>query len=275
VRGRLRGPGGSPRFTFKLLPRRSTSLEAACASRIWWGLEPPRQPRCIRRLGGRPRLASEFPRSLVRVMRLLCVFLVPILPLPQWWLVGHRSNLFGSVVIPDERTSQPTCVREEIIVLLNGPSVLELLRRLQSAVSVTRAAHARISGFSENARGLGQKFPSRRWPIRPDATSACIASCARPRIFRPSNPRPPRAVNEMRPHAARRESGAAAPTAEHSPARRASTLNFQGPPSSLHVAGGRRPLRAYREMRPHLARREPGCAAPTPQHAPPPVGARA
>jgi hypothetical protein len=44
-----------------------------------------------------------------------------------------------------------------------------------------------------------------------------------------------RACREMRPHLARRESGTATPAAQHSPPLWPSTLNLQGPPSSLHL----------------------------------------
>jgi hypothetical protein len=43
-------------------------------------------------------------------------------------------------------------------------------------------------------------------------------------------------------------------------------LNLQAPPSSVHVVGGRRPLRAYGEMRAHIAPGELSAAAPTAFH---------
>ena len=71
--------------------------------------------------------------------------------------------------------------------------------------------------------------------------------------------RPLRACREVRSHLARRESGAAAPTAEHSQARRTPTLGFRVFPLSVqavHLRYDCRPLRAYREVRAHPARRE-------------------
>jgi hypothetical protein len=81
-----------------------------------------------------------------------------------------------------------------------------------------------------------------------------------------SSSRPLGACREMRPQPARRKLLAATPTAFHPRSRRPSTLNLQGPPSSLHVAGGRRPLRAYCEMPAHIAPSELGAATPTAFH---------
>jgi hypothetical protein len=65
---------------------------------------------------------------------------------------------------------------------------------------------------------------------------------------------------------ARRKSLAATPTAFQQRSRRLSTLNLQGPPSSLHVAGGWRWLRAHCEVCAHIAPREPAAAAPAALH---------
>jgi hypothetical protein len=52
----------------------------------------------------------------------------------------------------------------------------------------------------------------------------------------------------------RRESGTAAPTAQHSPPRWASTLDLQAPPPPVQVGRGRRPLGAFCEVRAPRAR---------------------
>jgi hypothetical protein len=59
---------------------------------------------------------------------------------------------------------------------------------------------------------------------------------------------------------------AATPTAWHPRPRRPSTLNLQGPPSSLHVAGGCRPLRAHCEVRAHIAPGKLSAATPAAFH---------
>jgi hypothetical protein len=80
----------------------------------------------------------------------------------------------------------------------------------------------------------------------------------------------------MRAHLARRELGAAAPAARHPRPRWASTLNLQGPPSSLHVAGARRSLRAlvkcariWRPVRSARLSVRLGAASPAAQQSPP------
>jgi hypothetical protein len=83
-----------------------------------------------------------------------------------------------------------------------------------------------------------------------------------------SSSRPLGACREMRPQPARRKLLAATPTACHPRSRWPSTLNLQGPSSSLHV-GTRRPLPAYCEVRSHLGHGEVGAATPTASHPPP------
>jgi hypothetical protein len=78
--------------------------------------------------------------------------------------------------------------------------------------------------------------------------------------------RPLRALCEMHAHPARSESDAAAPPARHPRSRRASTFAFPVRPSLVYVVRGRRPLRAYCEMRPHPAPSELLAAAPTAFH---------
>jgi hypothetical protein len=56
-----------------------------------------------------------------------------------------------------------------------------------------------------------------------------------------------------------RESGTAAPAAQHSPPLWAAPLNLQAAPS-VHTAGGCRPLRAYGEVRAHIAPSKLGAA---------------
>jgi hypothetical protein len=70
----------------------------------------------------------------------------------------------------------------------------------------------------------------------------------------------------MRPHPARRELLAATPTAFHPRPLWAATLNFRIPPSRVYVVGTCRPLRAYGEMRAHLAPSKLGAATPTAFH---------
>jgi hypothetical protein len=77
---------------------------------------------------------------------------------------------------------------------------------------------------------------------------------------------PFRAHREMRTHLAGREFGSATPTAFHPRPRRVSTLKLQAPPSSVHVVEGRRPLRAYWEVRTHIDPGKLGAAAPTAFH---------
>jgi len=60
--------------------------------------------------------------------------------------------------------------------------------------------------------------------------------------------------------------GAAAPAEQHTPPRRASTLGVRVPPSSASVIIGRRPLRAYCEVRAHIAPSKLGAATPTAFH---------
>jgi hypothetical protein len=80
--------------------------------------------------------------------------------------------------------------------------------------------------------------------------------------------RPVRAYGEVRAHPALSKLLAATPTALHPRSRRPSTLNLQCPPSSRHVAGACRLLRAYCEMRPHPARGESHYAASAAEHSP-------
>jgi hypothetical protein len=70
----------------------------------------------------------------------------------------------------------------------------------------------------------------------------------------------------MRSHPTRRKLRAATPTTFHPRSRRPSTLNLQDPLSSLDVAGGCRPLRAYGEVRAHSASGELSTATPTTFH---------
>jgi hypothetical protein len=55
-------------------------------------------------------------------------------------------------------------------------------------------------------------------------------------------------------------------TAQHSPPGWASTFNLSGSSSSVHIVRGCRPLRAYREVRAHIAPRKLAAAAPTAFH---------
>ena len=85
----------------------------------------------------------------------------------------------------------------------------------------------------------------------------CVPSSVSPHSWR--LPTPSGILGNARASGAR-QFGAAAPTAEHLPPRRASTLGFRFPPLVL-VVRGCRPLRAYGEVRAPPARRELGAAA--------------
>jgi hypothetical protein len=102
---------------------------------------------------------------------------------------------------------------------------------------------------------LGLRVPPRapRGQSLPDRFGHAV-KCGRIRLAVSCSPhRQPHFIRaglgEMRPYLSRYESHAAAPAAEHSPARRASTLNFRIPPSRFYVVGTCRPLRGYCEVR--------------------------
>ena len=73
-------------------------------------------------------------------------------------------------------------------------------------------------------------------------------------------------TSHWHPHPARGELLAATPTAFHQRSRRPPTRSLPVPPSSVHVVGGRGPLRAYREVRAHIAPGEMFAATPTAFH---------
>jgi hypothetical protein len=198
-----------------------------------------------------------------------------------------------------------------------------------SSVWSRSGCHARARWnvrFFGKGRGSGTEIPS--GVDLSAGRDICVHRLARPGShFWPSKPRPPRAVNEMRPHAARRESHSATPAARHSQPRWAATVrrghnrissaapvgghawlsgsSFEGPrarslpalraygevrahrarvsqtprrqphsirrrgyprlalefvPSTIHVVGTRRPLRAYCVVRAHIAPGKPSAA---------------